>query len=315
MVSEESKHPFLFKDSQVIDTKNLHQGDLLVNADPLSSAIKAAHNYYATAKDYSHFMVLTQSCDLVLRKSTPKTKYITLAAVRPVEAAITYEVEKTKFNLDFDFPIALFKEALRQQLKYTLDRFVNNTVDDYFFISKYWHEKIHENLCVFLPLSIAIRARSHYEACLECKIAELEDIFAAKVGWATGNMYSRVATTDLIEKFDKDFDERFREQFAKDVLFPEMPWVHQSQVNRLKKVIVEWKKENPNKTLDEAVAKELLDKVPTLESMLVDRVTEVLANNKLLRDDSPETSQEVSSLLRNNNLIKQLLREMRSQAS
>lgn len=68
MLSEDSKHAFLFKDSQNIDTNNLHQGDLLINAEPLSSAINQAHSYYATAEDYSHFMVLTQSCDLVLRK-------------------------------------------------------------------------------------------------------------------------------------------------------------------------------------------------------------------------------------------------------
>lgn len=312
MLSEDSKHAFLFKDSQNIDKNNLHQGDLLINAEPLSSAIKQAHSYYATAQDYSHFMVLTQSCDLVLRKNTPKTKYITLAAVRPVEAAIAHEIEKTKFKTDFDFPIPLSNEGMRQQLKFTLDRFVNNTVDDYFFISKYWHDKINENLCVFLPLSIALRAREHYEACLQCKIAELEDIFAAKVGWATGNMYSRVATTDLIEKYDRAFDEQFKKKFAEEVLFPEMVWFHQSQVNKLKTLIHHWEKDNPGKALDETVAKELLKKVPTLENILADRVTEVLGKNKLLRDDSPDTSKEVSALLRNNNLIKKLLREMRS---
>jgi len=161
-------------------------------------------------------------------------------------------------------------------------------------------------------LSIALRARIHYEACLQCKIAELEDIFAAKVGWATGNMYSRVATIDLIEKYDKDFDEQFKKKFAKEVLFPEIVWFHQSQVNKLKVLINQWKEDAPGKVVDETVAKELLKKVPTLENMLADRVTEVLGKNKLLRDDSPGTSKQVSALLRNNNLIKKLLREMRS---
>lgn len=164
-------------------------------------------------------------------------------------------------------------------------------------------------------MSIALRSREHYGVCLECKIAELEDIFAAKVGWATGNMYSRVATTDLIEKYDKDFDEQFKKKFAKEVLFSEMVWFHQSQVNKLKTLIHEWEKDNPSKALDKAVAQELLKKVPALEVMLAERVTEVLGQHKLLRDDSPNTSKEVSILLGNNNLIKQLLREIKSSVS
>lgn len=309
---EDLERPFLFKDDARIDRVNLHQGDLLLNTAPLSSAIKEAHTYYATASDYSHFMVLSQSCDLVLRKKgLPKTKYITLAAVRPVEAAIEQEIEKAKFK-DVDFPYTISDEGKRRELKYTLERFVNNTVDDYFFISKYWHKEINENLCVFLPLSIPLHARKHYQACLTCKIAELEDIFSAKVGWATGNMYSEVGTIDLIEKYDKSFDEKFKEKFAEEVLFPEIVWYHQSQVNKLKKLIGKWKKDNPDQTIDEAVAKNLLKEVPTLEDMLAERVTEMLVQNRLLRNDSPDIAKEVRNLLGNNNLIQQLLREMRS---
>lgn len=312
MAIDDFDRKFLFKDDNEIDRNNLHQGDLLKNTDPLSSAIKEAHGYYATATDYSHFMVLSQSCDLVLRNGvTPKTKYITLAAVRPVEAAIEQEIEKTKFK-DVDFPIPLSDVGKRQELTFKLERFVNNTVDDYFFISKYWHSEINENLCVFLQLSIPLHARKHYKACLTCKIGELEDIFAAKIGWATGNMYSRVGTIDLIERYDKEFDKEFKEKFAEEVQFPGIVWYHRSQVNFLKKLIVQWIKDNPSKTLDDLIAKDLLKKVPTLEEMLAERVTDMLVQNKYLRDDIQEIPQKVKFLLGNNTLIKKLLREMRS---
>jgi hypothetical protein len=80
-----------------------------------------------------------------------------------------------------------------------LERLLHNTEDGFFFLKKDSHPELIEDLCVFLALSVAIRA-DQYEACLTAKIAQMDHIFAAKVGWLVGNLYSRIGTPDVEEK-------------------------------------------------------------------------------------------------------------------
>ena len=75
---------------------------------------------------------------------------------------------------------------------------------------------------MFLALSVALRI-SHYDACIGAKVAQLDDVFQAKVGWLTGNLYSRVGTPDLEEK--EDDAERIKEQFYEDVLRSRTVWL------------------------------------------------------------------------------------------
>src|SRR5215203_5095036 len=73
---------------------DLQQGDLLSRQDAFCDLIRQFHPYYLK-QDYTHFLVLTQSGDLVRRQSGKVTApYITLAAVRPLVLALEREAEK-----------------------------------------------------------------------------------------------------------------------------------------------------------------------------------------------------------------------------
>jgi hypothetical protein len=91
---------FIFVSQEDLDRENLHQGDILQKTDALHDVIGQAHRYYADAEDYHFYMVLTQSCDLVRRKSKPKTPYITIAAVRPARILIDRLIEQYTFHRD-----------------------------------------------------------------------------------------------------------------------------------------------------------------------------------------------------------------------
>ena len=61
---------------------DLRQGDLLEKTEALEELLEEVHPYYL--KDtYTHFLIITQSCDLVRRNGNPpKSRYVTIAGVR-----------------------------------------------------------------------------------------------------------------------------------------------------------------------------------------------------------------------------------------
>jgi hypothetical protein len=49
--------------------------------------LQLVHNHFADPK-YLAFIVLTQTCDLVVRKKACKAKHISLAVIRPLSALV-----------------------------------------------------------------------------------------------------------------------------------------------------------------------------------------------------------------------------------
>ena len=132
---------------------------------------------------------------------------------------------------------------------------------------------------MFLPLSVAVRA-DHYDACLQAKVAQLDHIFAAKVGWLTGNLYSRVATPDVEEVLDNA--ETFKELFYRDVLLDRTAWLSSPQLKELKNIVSDWKKANPETRIDETLGRQLLEQVPSVKAIAVSRIVKLLAEAKIL---------------------------------
>jgi len=79
-----------FTYSDNLDAEALKQGDILEKTPELSALLNNYHSYYATSSEYTHFQVLTRSCDLVRRGSNNNctSRYITLAAVRSLDTVI-----------------------------------------------------------------------------------------------------------------------------------------------------------------------------------------------------------------------------------
>lgn len=180
------------------EANTLLQGDLLIRSEPLKAVLSEAHQYYASAPSYTHFVVVTQSCDLVRRgKKPPKAPYITIAAVRSFEIVLRRTL--AKFEHEFEGRrVGLFDAKQRQEAERFLERMLNNEEKGYFFFRKDSHPSIKEDLCAFLPLSVALRPE-HYDALLSAKVAQLDDVFAAKLGSIVAELYSRIATPDINE--------------------------------------------------------------------------------------------------------------------
>jgi len=182
------------------DSKQLLQGDILKRTPELDAIIKEVHPHY-TNREYSHFQVITQSCDLQLRRNEKcKTRYITIAAVRSLETVIVRELEKlASRNLVVEVEGESYcSERAKDELKSFLKKIYNNQSKDFFYLNSAPEHGLESDSCTFLHLSIAIKADLHFQACLSSKILQLEENFQSRLGWMVGNLYSRVGTKDFV---------------------------------------------------------------------------------------------------------------------
>jgi hypothetical protein len=294
---------FIFESPEKTDRTHLQQGDILQKSSAMIAALNEAHAYYADADDYKYFMVLTQSCDLVRRNNKPpKSKYITVAAIRPLDILVSRLIKKYKF--DSDIPLSICSKNTEIFVSQYLERLMHNTESGLFFIRKNSHSAIAENLCVFLPLSIALKAE-HYQVCLDSKIAQLESVFQAKVGWLTGNMYSRVGTPD-IDEIETDAA-AIKREFYEEVLYRHTAWLTPGQYKVLKSIIVTWKKNNPGEQLTTDIARELVNSVPEHIDIIAERAIQVLKSNDFI-DNAGDTAQRAANLLKNDLGLQKLVK-------
>jgi len=200
-----------------------------------------------------------------------------------------------------EFPVPLCNKISEIRARQLLERLIHNTEDGFFFLRKDSHPELVEDLCVFLPLSVAVRSE-HYDQCLAAKIGQMEDIFSARVGWLVGNMYSQVGTPDLEEKIADA--EEYKERFYVEALFDKTAWLSAQQFRRLRGLIREWRRENPGVEIDVNIAHRLLEKVPTNQEILADRAVELLEQNELIDRVEHERAR---TLLRNDTFIAKLI--------
>src|SRR5262249_30565626 len=157
--------------------------------------------------------------------------YITVAAVRPLRRVVERYVSRFQ-RQDLEREHGLCDVSKRDDVRQFVQRLLNNNESEYFYLHPYGYEGtpslMSEPHCAFLVLSIAIKSELHYDTCLAAKILQLDDSFQHKLGWLTGQMYSRVGTTDWPQ--DEDFKVR-----VEDLLKGIAVWVEPSLIRKLKK--------------------------------------------------------------------------------
>jgi hypothetical protein len=208
---------------------DLQQGDLLKITDDLRRVLHQFHPHYANNSEYRYLMVLTQSCDLWRRGGNCKARYITLAAVRPVETLIQRELAKhQRSSLEIDCKLCPVDR--RYYVKDFLNKLLNNNISEYFYLAADPELDIPSPHVTFLALSVAIKAE-HYGICLDARFAQLQEIFQAKLGWLVGDYYSRVATPDWVPtlKNQQEF-----EAFIDEILDNMSIWVDNHSLAELK---------------------------------------------------------------------------------
>ena len=277
-----------FTYSDDTDVETLSQGDILEKNEQIEDILKDVHPHYLK-EDYKFFIVLTQSCDLVRRSGNQcKARYLTLAAVRPFSTVLKRELEKCQSNW-FENKGMICSLDRKGQISEFIRKLLNNNQPDYFYLHEDESKAFPESMCAFLRLSIAIKAKDHYETCLNAKKFELREEFRAKLGWLVGNLYSRVGTMDWtpIFKTDPDF-----KKIIKDLLEKNALWVDKKIIKALKKRIEEEKLEDEN--LDKEAIHALIKDIhiPTIKEKrerIFNHLREILSKPGFIEDKDINT--------------------------
>lgn len=279
---------------QAPSNPDLQQGDLLRKTDKLRQLLQEVHPHYLRT-DYAYFVVLTQSCDLVRRpngggKRACKSRYINIAAVRPLDIVVKREIERYQGPLETRADIC--SRSKRDRVEMFLERLLNNNEDDYFYIHAEPSAGVPDNMCAFLRLSISIRAYQHYDLCVESRCLSLKPMFQAKLGWLIGNMYSRVGTDDWTP--DHYSEDEF-DKIVSRLMDTACVWVNEPKLREARRVLKDEFQGLERDALRERI--EALSIEPKIDR-IVDRVVEVLMEAGTVRAD-PAESGRIRNRLRN----------------
>jgi hypothetical protein len=178
---------------------DLMQGDVLRRTSALDELLKTVHPHFYQHPKNRYFLVLTQSCDLVIRQGGQcKAPYISLAPVRSLDLVLDRQLSQSSLaEVKAELPVVTAKN--KQKLWDFLHRLFNNNESTYFYLDSR-NTPLETDCVAFLNLSIAIKAELHFQTCLNAKILQLDNTFQAKLGWLVGQMYSRVGTPDWESK-------------------------------------------------------------------------------------------------------------------
>lgn len=274
--SDPSTNTFHFTYRAPKAADDLRQGDLLAKTTEISSVLQEIHPHYHRKEDYTHFVVLTQSCDLVRRGGKPcKTKYVSLAAVRPLSVVITRDI--SRHQDDFDRRAGVCSQGKRQLLEQFVEKVLNNNEPEYFYLHPEPAFGLHQPSCAFLRLSVAVRAEDHYAKLLAARQLCLEGVFQAKLGWLIGNMYSRVGTEDWVPRTLPESE--FKKKLA-DHLNEVVRWVDPEQLKAAKK-------NDSGAHLSQEQMRDRIQqtKAPKKKDKVLDAVLRVLRAQGLVSDD------------------------------
>jgi hypothetical protein len=274
---------FTYRDSSA--SEPLNQGDVLEKSAAINELLGAVHPHYQK-NDYTRFIVLTQSCDLVPRKQIGcKARYITLAAVRPLSLVIEREIAQHQDPRER--AAGLCSDARRSATASFVERLLNNNHPEYFYLHAEPAWGLSEHSCAFLALSIAVRAVDHYETLRAARLFALNEIFQAKLGWLVGNMYSRVGTPDWVP--DHCTSREFRELTGK-LVDSACTWV---DAERLKQAKRQLQKAKVDMTATEFAQHVEGFPVRSKGDALLDRVVELLIEKGYINRDERDTARRL----------------------
>lgn len=279
---------YIFVDQSNLDPVTLMQGDLLKFTDSLNQLLKSSNSNSTNFDNINYLVVLTQSCDLVRRNGKAKSRYITLAPVHDLAVAIKDRTHKLK-DKSIDGKISICNSNDRSQTLQYVERLLSNSEKDYFCLPLECHDAFNVDYCISLNISVAIE-NTFYEQCLEAKIGQMEDIYAAKLGWMTGHQFSRVATPDVEDVVRTANEEsNFRSAFMARVLTSQTVWLSTHQIRELKKLI---KRSNVSNPVSSHTLRGLTNQIPSSYSLAIDRVVEVLLTSRFIDTEQADTIRE-----------------------
>jgi hypothetical protein len=173
---------------------HLFQGDIIARTDPLLKVLQQVHQHFCDEK-YLAFLVISQTCDLVLRKQQRcKARHINLSVIRALEGIVPdLFAETSGTGID-----GVYRQEAKGDARDQLERILNQNeqAQGIFYLHPDADVRIAVPAVSLLRVSIAMRSREHYELLQKSRCGRLATEFRNKLGWLTGNLYSRVDTPD-----------------------------------------------------------------------------------------------------------------------
>lgn len=264
--SVETGAPHFFKDASEPSTF-LEQGDLIPrSAKVISEVLRRFHPYHVDKVANEMFAVLTQSCDLVKHNGRAKSRYIAMAPLRPLRLILNREFGDNFLKTPGGYYVIGSMET-RERYQEFLTRIINNNDSRYFFVPQRPEQQIAEDMCVLLPLSMSIRIE-HYDMCLDGRVAQLTDLFQAKLGWLLGQQFSRVGTPD--------WSPEGITQKVRNVSERALSWVPDHEFTQIKAAVRKFEHEHPGRALDEAGFAEMCKGFQSKRDLAITAVINVL---------------------------------------
>ena len=173
---------------------DLEQGDIIYPTVELRDVLGRVHAHFDDDK-YLCYCIATQSCDLVRHKDklTPKARYISIAAVRSLNAVFPSLLEEIEPSI----APGVFREKVKDKARELLLRILNQNEQGLglFYLHPDAEVGIGQPAVVYLRVTVALKTE-HYKILLESRRGRLTAEFRSKFGWLLGNLYSRAATRD-----------------------------------------------------------------------------------------------------------------------
>lgn len=188
---------------------DLCQGDILAPTEELRSVFRQVHPHFLAPK-YTAFLVITQTCDLVIRKGHLDAKYINIAVVRPLEAVL-HDCLSVVCK-----PVAegVYLKETKGDAFRLLERVFNQNEQalGLFYLHADSEGGIDIPSVAMLRVSVTLRA-DHYQILRSARRGRLSSEFRSKLGWLIGNLYARIGTQDWSdsEERKKELDKLIRQ--------------------------------------------------------------------------------------------------------
>ncbi len=179
------------------DTDDLLQGDIISRSRELVRVLSEVFPYFCDER-YIAFLVTTQSCDLVQRPGKHcKAKYITLAVVRELRPLLAELLEELCGTV---IP-GVYKKESRYTAEQLLVRIINQNEQarGLFYLHPDADVGIATPSVAILRVTFSLR-RKHYDLLMDARCGRVQGEYANKLGWLSGNLFSRVATRDWGER-------------------------------------------------------------------------------------------------------------------
>lgn len=169
------------------DQKDLWQGDIIHRRELIDTGALSGHqDYIAQRDDFPGFCVVTQTCDLVREEeSGSEVDFICLSVIRRLTDVFSKNTSQKE--------IRKTKDKLKNILNH------DYTKQGYFFLPSE-PSILMEDCVVDLRTTFSLYAEKHYDQVLKARKLSLTDVYANRLGWMLGNIFSRVPTPDWDEE-------------------------------------------------------------------------------------------------------------------